>query len=145
MDSADRIGRYGACTPPVERSADEWRNWRQQSDAGAHVLQRHAHCASGHIGTRACRSLGAGVSLVAMLLSSLGLWAMIASLASHGLRQKNPTLSDGSARPDLLHCLDPLAHQLEAGAELRPVIGHFLGIAAAADARSEEHTSELQS
>src|SRR3546814_6564463 len=46
-------------------------------------------------------------------------------------------------RPDRLHRLDPLAHQLEARGEDGAVILHLVLVPA--PTRSEEHTSELQS
>ena len=39
----------------------------------------------------------------------------------------------GLLGPDLLHRLDPLAHQLEAGFELGAVVLHFVLVPAAAD------------
>jgi hypothetical protein len=41
------------------------------------------------------------------------------------------------ARPDFLHRLDALAHQLEACGERRAVVGHLLGVPAAADAEQQ--------
>src|ERR1700757_1013617 len=45
--------------------------------------------------------------------------------------------------PDLLHRLDPLAHQLEAGFEGRAVILDFLGVPAAANAKEEAPARNL--
>src|SRR5207253_2296985 len=44
--------------------------------------------------------------------------------------------------PDALHRLDALAEQLPAGAELRPVVLHLLGVPAATDAEQEAAARE---